>query len=302
MRAGIPLDDQDREPWLRAIAGWIEGRVLAGVPGVASSSALKRSYRDLLTGGRPEVKIVFLDGDRDLIAGRMAGRSGHFFQPEMLDGQLSVFEPAQPGERGLVVPITATPEETVTLILDRLGLVPGDPALALSAWSAPGFERAAEPMDGAERPMLQGLLDWHRATLLRKCTGLTGARLVQESAPPSNLTLLGLVRHMTKVERLWFRVRFAGQAIEDAYSTPGWKDADFEDLSPERAPAELARFIEECRLADEAASGVSLDATFTWRDRVSSLRWLYLHMIAEYARHNGHADLLRERIDGATGG
>jgi hypothetical protein len=106
---------------------------------------------------------------------------------------------------------------------------------------------------------------------------------------------------MTKVERMWFRIRFAGGPVEGAYSTPGWKDADFEDLSPERAAAELARFVEECRLCDAVADGASLDATFGWRDQVASLRWLYLHMIDEYARHNGHADLLRERIDGVTG-
>ncbi|MFI0351865.1 gluconokinase, GntK/IdnK-type [Actinomadura sp. 9N407] len=302
MRTGTPLTDEDRGPWLRAIAGWVEGRVRAGVPGVASSSALKRSYREILTGGRPEVRLIFLDGDRALIADRMADRLGHFFKSSMLDGQLKAFEPAEPGERGVVVPITGTPDETVTLILDRLGLVPGDPSLDLAGWTAPEFERTREPMDGPERPMLQGLLDSHRATLLRKCTGLTGEQLVQESAPPSNLTLLGLVRHMTYVERIWYRIRFAGQPVENAYSTPGWRDADFEDLSSERAPAELARFIEECRLADEAASGASLDATFTFRDGVRSLRWLYLHMIEEYARHNGHADLLRERIDGTTGG
>ncbi|MFF5258453.1 gluconokinase [Actinomadura viridis] len=125
MSAGIPLTDEDRLPWLRAIAGWIGERIERGAPGVATCSALKRSYRDLLAAGRPGVRLVFLDGDRELIAGRMADRSGHFFRPAMLDSQFRDLERPAPDEGALIVPIGGSPDEIVTRVLDGLGLVPG---------------------------------------------------------------------------------------------------------------------------------------------------------------------------------
>lgn len=152
-----------------------------------------------------------------------------------------------------------------------------------------------------EATLLRGLLDWHRTTLLRKCAGLNGEQLAERSTPPSNLSLLGLVRHMAKVERFWFRSRFAGLPLEKLYSTHEQKDADFEALDPARAEEDYARLLEECRLADAVAAEASLDETFTHDGEVCSLRFVYVHMIGEYARHNGHADLLRERVDGATG-
>jgi uncharacterized damage-inducible protein DinB len=145
--------------------------------------------------------------------------------------------------------------------------------------------------------MLQAFLDWHRVTLLYKCQGLTGEQLAERAVPPSDLSLLGLVRHMTRVERAWFRQRFADEPIEDAYE----REAAFKETNPARAAADYARFTEECRLADTAAANAPLDATFAWDGEIMSLRLIYLHMIEEYARHLGHADLLRERIDGATG-
>ena len=115
--------------------------------------------------------------------------------------------------------------------------------------------------------------------------------------PPSELSLLGLIRHMTRVERTWFRQRFADEPIDDAYEPEAaWKATD-----PARAAADYARYTEECRLADAAADNAPLDATFTHNGQTMSLRLIYLHMIEEYARHLGHADLLRERIDGTTG-
>jgi len=137
-------------------------------------------------------------------------------------------------------------------------------------WKAPDVERPDGPLTGPERPMLQAFLDWQRATLLYKCAGLTGEQLAERIVPPSGLSLLGLVRHMTEVERAWFRKRFAGEPVDDPFGSD--KTADFERIDPARAVADYAR-----------------------------LRWIYLHMIEEYARHNGHADLLRERTDGATG-
>lgn len=157
------------------------------------------------------------------------------------------------------------------------------------------------PLVGTSRPMLESMLDWHRMTLLNICAGLTAEQLAMHAIPPSNLSLLGLVRHMAKVERVWFRERLLGVALDPMYDPAKGKDADFEDLDPVLAEEALARLSEEGRLADAAASGKSLDATFMLRGEEMSLRFVYLHMIGEYARHNGHADLLRQCIDGTTG-
>lgn len=145
--------------------------------------------------------------------------------------------------------------------------------------------------------MLQAFLDWQRATLLYKCQALTGEQLAERAVPPSDLSLLGLVRHMTRVERAWFRQRFADEPVEDAYE----RDEAFTATDPGRAAADYARYTEECKLADAAAANAPLEATFSHDGETMSLRLVYLHMIEEYARHLGHADLLRERIDGATG-
>jgi uncharacterized damage-inducible protein DinB len=149
--------------------------------------------------------------------------------------------------------------------------------------------------------MLEGWLEFYRATLPQKCAGISHDQLKQPSCPPSNLTLLGLVRHMAKVERIWFRQRLAGEPIERLYSTDQQPDADFEDLSEADAEADLATYQAELAAARSVAAGHSLEDTFLARDTERSLRWLYVHMIEEYARHCGHADLVRERIDGTTG-
>ena len=166
-------------------------------------------------------------------------------------------------------------------------------------WKAPDVERPEGPLTGPERPMLQAFLDWQRATLLYKCAGLTGEQLARRAVPPSSLSLLGLVRHMTRVERAWFRMRFAGEPV--GYPFGGDPEAPFEQADPARAAADYARLTEEIKLADAAVANASLDDTFTHDGEVMSLRLIYLHMIEEYARHLGHADLLREQIDGATG-
>ena len=166
-------------------------------------------------------------------------------------------------------------------------------------WKAPDVERPDGPLTGPERPMLQAFLDWQRATLLYKCAGLTGEQLAERTVPPSGLSLLGLVRHMTKVERAWFRQRFAGEPVDNPFGAD--TSADFERTDPARAAADYARLTEEFKLADAAVANASLDDAFTHRGEVMSLRMIYLHMIEEYARHLGHADLLRERTDGATG-
>jgi uncharacterized damage-inducible protein DinB len=169
-------------------------------------------------------------------------------------------------------------------------------------WTAPTPAPTADgPLVGDDRPILEAFLAWQRATLLTICAGLTGEQLAERAVRPSTLSLLGLVRHMAKVERVWFRERVAGEVLEPMYDPARGKDADFTDVDPAEAEDAFARLREECRLADAAAQARSFDETFGLRGEVYSLRLVYVHMIAEYARHNGHADLLRERIDGVTG-
>ncbi len=171
-------------------------------------------------------------------------------------------------------------------------------------WTAPEQTRTDPPTVAGERAALEGWLDFHRSTLLGKCQGLTGEQLAQRAVPPSSLSLLGLVRHMTDVERAWFRIRSAGETgLGFRYAADELPDADFDLAEPSGAKAALAAYQEERELARAAMAGRSLDDTF-FHDRYGrtlDLRWVYLHMIEEYARHNGHADLLRERIDGVTG-
>lgn len=155
-------------------------------------------------------------------------------------------------------------------------------------------------MTADERPMLEGMLRWHRSTLLQRCAGLTGEQLAEASVPPSNLSLLGLIRHLAKVERTWFRQRVTGDLVAALYD-PARTDVDFEELDPAGAEQDYAQLLEECRLADTAVADLGLDHTFDHGGQTYSLRLVYLHMIGEYARHNGHADLIRERVDGVTG-
>ncbi|MFC3991524.1 DinB family protein [Actinoplanes siamensis] len=170
-------------------------------------------------------------------------------------------------------------------------------------WTAPEAHRVTEPRTGDERPMLQGWLDHHRQTLLHKCAGLTAEQLKQASVEPSNLTLLGLVRHMAEVERWWFRINARqDKTVGDIYCTEERPDGDFDDVAGADAEADLATFLAEIELCDDAVAALPLEHEFPGRAGPTSLRWVYTHMIEEYARHNGHADLLRERIDGVTGG
>ena len=126
MAAGQPLTDRDRWPWLEAIGRWIDKRRAAHEPAVVSSSALKRAYRDLLRDGRPEVRIVFLDGSRELIERRLVARHGHFMKATMLDSQFAALEPPRPGEQIAVVPVDRTPPEVVDEVVRVLHLRPWD--------------------------------------------------------------------------------------------------------------------------------------------------------------------------------
>jgi hypothetical protein len=168
----------------------------------------------------------------------------------------------------------------------------------MSPWPTP--ERAETPrVPDGERSSLESWLEYHRATLLIKCAGLTPGQLVTRSCPPSPLSLLGLVRHMTEVES-WFHV-FDGQPKGQFYGSDDNPDADFEDVDPQRADQDLAVYRASLERSRAAVSGRSLDELIPKTSEPTSLRWVYQHMTEEYARHNGHADLLRERIDGVIG-
>ena len=170
-------------------------------------------------------------------------------------------------------------------------------------WIAPEPTRFEPPIQAGERQQLEAWLDYQRQTLLTKCAGLTAEQLAAASVPPSNLTLLGLIRHMAEVERSWFRTRFCGEDVHDIWCAEEQPDADFENLDPATAEQDYATFLTEVELARAAVADRGLDETYHNPRRAApmDLRWIYLHMIEEYARHNGHADLIRERIDGATG-
>jgi hypothetical protein len=170
-------------------------------------------------------------------------------------------------------------------------------------WTAPHPARTEPPSVADERTALDAWLDYHRATLLLKCAGLTAEQLRRRSVPPSNLSLLGLVRHMSEVERSWFRRRVAGEDVTWIYCTDESPDADFDDVGVADPATDLAVHEAELAAARAAVRQRGLDDTFHHAHHGVDLdvRWVYIHMIEEYARHNGHADLLREAVDGATG-
>ncbi|WP_328539952.1 DinB family protein [Streptomyces sp. NBC_00344] len=165
-------------------------------------------------------------------------------------------------------------------------------------------ERSEPPLTADERTMLDGWLDYHRDTLALKCAGLDDAQLRTASVPPSELSLLGLVRHMVEVERGWFRQVLADEETPPIYFSDEDPDGEFHLTESDTWDEAYTTWQAEIAHARRLASGRSLDDLSDGRNKRGeqfSLRWIYTHMIEEYARHNGHADLLRERIDGATG-
>ena len=164
-------------------------------------------------------------------------------------------------------------------------------------------ERTEPPVTGPEREMLREFLDFHRDTLAMKCEGLSDDQLRLQASPPSTLSLLGLVRHMAEVERTWFRRSSTARIIPLVWSDSGDFQAAY-DASRTSAADAFRAWREEVSTRgriERAAS--SLDVTGyqpRWEEDVS-LRLVMLHMIHEYARHNGHADFLREAVDGTTG-
>ena len=161
--------------------------------------------------------------------------------------------------------------------------------------------RTDPPFVGHERDLLTAFLDYHRATLMWKCDGLSTAQLSELAVPPSELSLLGLVRHMAEVERSWFRRTLAGEDAPPLYYSDADPDGDFHLPADVNADACFAALRSEWDHSRQLAAGRSLDERAQRARDAVSLRWILIHMIEEYARHNGHADLLRERIDGAKG-
>lgn len=157
---------------------------------------------------------------------------------------------------------------------------------------------------GDERATLTGYLRDYRLTLELKCSGLDATGMACRSVPPSNLSLLGLVRHLTDVERNWFRRVLAGEDVGWRFRRDDDRDAAFDEAAadPRLVDDAWAAWREEVRFAERFVDEApDLEVTGTYRAGIVSLREVLVHMIEEYARHMGHADLLRERIDGRVG-
>ena len=153
-----------------------------------------------------------------------------------------------------------------------------------------------------ERAMLTAWLDYHRATLAMKCEGLRDEQLREQAVAPSTLSLLGLVRHLVEVERAWFRRALGGEDAPPVYYSDADPDGDFDGVATADVAEAFERWRAECDHSRAfVAAAPSLDVTGTRRGEAVSLRWVLTHLIEEYARHNGHADLLRQRLDGAVG-
>ncbi|MEV5547587.1 DinB family protein [Streptomyces sp. NPDC052309] len=166
-------------------------------------------------------------------------------------------------------------------------------------------ERREPANDADERTMLEGWLDYHRSTLAWKCEGLTDAQLRTASVAPSGLSLMGLVRHMAEVERSWFRRVLADEDAGPIYYGDEDPDGEFRLTEADTWQEAYTTWQTEIAIARRHAAGFRLDEMSRGKHRRTgerfSLRWIHTHMIEEYARHNGHADLIRECIDGATG-
>ncbi len=162
--------------------------------------------------------------------------------------------------------------------------------------------RSEPPYVLDERAMLEAWLEFHRATLLLKCEGLDDAGRKRRPVPTSQLSLHGLVRHMTDVERGWFRrTLLCDDAAPLVWKDPAVPDRDLVPLDDADWASDVARWMAECDESRAAAAAHALDDTGLRDGQPCSLRWIYVHMIEEYARHNGHADLIRELVDGHVG-
>lgn len=155
-----------------------------------------------------------------------------------------------------------------------------------------------------EREMLENWLRFRRVLLLRKLSGLNADQLKTASVGPSSLTLLGLLRHMAEVERFWFREKYLHEKLPDLYATEEHPDGDFDLVAQADAEADYALFLSVTAACDAAVAERDLDEPVEDPKAPTgkvNLRWVYLHVMEEYAHHTGHADFIRERIDGYTG-
>ena len=161
--------------------------------------------------------------------------------------------------------------------------------------------RRSEPAYVAdERTMLEAWLEFHRTTLELKCEGLTPQARKARPVATSKLSLHGLVRHTAEVEHNWFQRTLLGRDVPDLFPGPS-EDPDLVPLDGANWDDDLAVWRGECAASRAAAAAHQLDDVGTRHGKPCSLRWIYVHMIEEYARHNGHADLIRELVDGAVG-
>jgi uncharacterized damage-inducible protein DinB len=209
------------------------------------------------------------------------------------------------GSRAIFDVTTGDGRTLLRWLCARLGYaVAVNVAAMTDEWTAPAVERADPGLILGERQAFDAWLDFRRDTLLLKCAGLSAGQLKERAVPPSRLSLLGLVRHMTEVERWWFRMHAASSDMPFPYD-PDQTGQDFEELDDADAAANMEAFKREIDHARAAVAGKQLDDIVPSHghhpERLRDIRWIYLHMIEEYARHNGHADLIRERIDGVTG-
>ncbi len=177
---------------------------------------------------------------------------------------------------------------------------PSDPVV-------PDFEdpRVDGPMAGDERELLDFWVDMYRESVLLKIAGLDAGQLCRRSVPPSTMSLMGVVRHLTEVEAYWLRVVLLDeQDVPDYYCTPSSPDGDFDDVDPATAARDVSAYRDEVQQTRARATAwTDLDSPVRGlrKGQPVNLRWVLVHLIEEYARHLGHMDLLREAVDGRTG-
>jgi uncharacterized damage-inducible protein DinB len=165
--------------------------------------------------------------------------------------------------------------------------------------------RTDGPMTGGERAVLDHWLDLYRGTVLLKIAGLDAEQLTRCALPPSSMSLIGVVRHLTEVEAYWLRVVLLDeQDVPDYYCTPVSQDGDFDDVDPVTAAADVAAYQGELSITRANATAwtdLAVPVRGLRKGKQVNLRWILTHLVEEYARHLGHMDLLREAIDGRTG-
>jgi hypothetical protein len=161
------------------------------------------------------------------------------------------------------------------------------------------------PTTGSEEHILWTFVDFERATLAMKCAGLSHDQLAMVANPPSTLSLLGLLRHMANNERYWYEEIFLGRQVPAHFSSDTSEDADFDELDSMSVSEVVGVWLSQCDVTRSIVKGRSLDdvcaAKPDYLESPTNLRFLAMHSIEEYARHCGHADFLRQQIDGATG-